>query len=222
MKKQNKGLLLFAMILFGLAIGVMSPGEATKTVYAESNTETVAVLTTEQFWKNAYFDLMNEEEHAPLREAIAKEREGNLLLMTNATDHIVTYHDRKFAITEDEYQVLLKIVEAEAGTEDVEGRLLVANVILNRMEKGFGDTISDVVFAPGQFQPVSSGSIFKVKPSAATIEAVERAIRGEDLSQGALYFMARRSASRSGVSWFDRKLKFLFKHGGHEFYTEKN
>ena len=96
-------------------------------------------------------------------------------------------------------------------------------MVLNRLEIGFGGTtISEVVFAKNQFGPAGSGSIFRVTPSESTVEAVERALNGEDLSEGALYFIARAKASRSGVRWFDKNLKFLFKHGNHEFFTEKD
>ena len=153
--------------------------------------------------------------------ALAEIKARDLELMNNATDHIVNYHGQRFAITDDEYQVLLKIVEAEAPDEDIEGKMLVANVVLNRLEEGFGDSISDVVFAKDQFEPVTNGRIFRVEPSEDTIEAVKRVLNGEDESQGALYFMARARASKKGIKWFDTKLKFLFKHGRHEFYTEK-
>lgn len=35
-------------------------------------------------------------------------------------------------MSDEDYQNLLQIVEAEAGTEDIKGRVLVANVIMNR------------------------------------------------------------------------------------------
>ena len=187
------------------------------------NCGTTVTLSSQEVWKNAYYNLMYAEECAELRNEIAKMQELDLQLMANATDHIVSYHGRRFAITDDEYQVLLKIVEAEAEAEDIKGKMLVANVVLNRMECGFGGyTISDVVFARNQFEPISNGRFFRVTPSESTIEAVERVLKGEDESQGALYFMSRTGASWSGVRWFDNNLKFLFKHGGHEFYTEKD
>ena len=51
-----------------------------------------------------------------------------------------------------------------------------------------------------------------------TKEAVQRALNGEDHSKGALYFMARRLARKSSARWFDENLKWLFKHGEHEFF----
>ena len=35
----------------------------------------------------------------------------------------------KYDLSEEDYQVLLRIVEAEAGGEDIEGRMLVASVV---------------------------------------------------------------------------------------------
>ena len=37
-------------------------------------------------------------------------------------------------MSDEDYDTLLHIVEAEAGTEDVKGRILVANVIMNRIK----------------------------------------------------------------------------------------
>ena len=39
-----------------------------------------------------------------------------------------------YEISDEDYQTLLRIVEAEAGCEDENGKLLVANVVLNRVE----------------------------------------------------------------------------------------
>ena len=128
-----------------------------------------------------------------------------------------------YDLTDEELEVLLRIVEAEAGSEDEDGRLLVANVVLNRVESDrFPSTITDVVFqrenGVTQFSPVSSGRYYKVKISEETIAAVSRALKGEDISQGALYFASRKRASSSKMRWFDTKLTFLFEHGGHEFF----
>lgn len=121
--------------------------------------------------------------------------------------------------SDSDYNVLLRIVQAEAGNCDMEGRVMVANVILNRVESGsFPNTITKVVYQKHQFSPVANGSIKRCKVTAETVEAVERALAGEDLTDGALYFMNRRASSKKNASWFDRHLEFLFKHGNHEFF----
>jgi len=220
MFNQKKWCVLFAALFLGLAAELFAPEMFVRTAdaeeHAEANLSVVALndasepvtcICTEDIWKAVYQDVMC----------------NDLVLMSGTSDHIVKYHDRKFAITHDDYQVLLQIVEAEAGSEDIKGRMLVANVILNRLEVGFGgNTISEVVFDEGQFSPVADGRFFKVVPTEDTVEAVNRVLAGEDLSEGALYFMCRERASKRGTRWFDRNLKFLYKHGGHEFYAEKD
>ena len=121
--------------------------------------------------------------------------------------------------SDSDYDVLLRIVQAEAGNCDMEGRVMVANVILNRVENdSFPNTITKVVYQKHQFSSVSNGSIKRCRVTAETVEAVGRALSGEDLTDGALYFMNRHASSKKNTSWFDRHLEFLFKHGNHEFF----
>ena len=51
--------------------------------------------------------------------------------------------ESKYQLEQADLEVLLRIVEAEAGCEDEDGKLLVANVILNRLNSGqhYGDRI---------------------------------------------------------------------------------
>jgi len=128
--------------------------------------------------------------------------------------------DTPLLITEEDKEVLLRIVEAEATCEDVKGRMLVANVILNRVvSKKFPNSIAEVVFQNNgvtyQFAPIKDGRYWTVKVSDETREAVERVLAGEDYSQGAMYFAARRLANKKAMSWFDSSLEFLFQHGVH-------
>lgn len=130
-----------------------------------------------------------------------------------------------YNLCEEDYNILLRIVEAEAGGEDGDGKLLVANVVLNRVKsENFPDTVSEVVLQEShgvtQFSPVATGSIWEVEVSEETQDAVARALAGEDISQGALYFAARKYADSKNMRWFDEKLTFLFSHGGHEFYIQ--
>lgn len=121
--------------------------------------------------------------------------------------------------SEEDYEVLLRIVQAEAGICDDKGKILVANVILNRVEsKEFPNTIKGVVYQRSQFSPVANGSINTCKVTPQTVECVNRALSGEDYSQGALYFMNRSGARSRAANWFDGHLTFLFRHERHEFF----
>ena len=134
-------------------------------------------------------------------------------------DTSVTYTNSAISITSDEYYWLTQIVEAEAGDQDQIGKILVANVIFNRVYSGeYPFSVYDVIFQNNgrtyQFEPVKNGMIYSVTPSYDTICCVDRALNGEDYSQGALYFTMRTSPN----SWFNRCLTLLFVHGDHYFY----
>ena len=123
-----------------------------------------------------------------------------------------------------DYDNLLHIVEAEAGTEDIKGRVLIANVIMNRLShEEFPDTITGVILDQRngipQFSPVYDGKFYEVTVTDETREAVKQALEGTDYSEGALFFVQRSAADKKNVSWFDKDLKKLFKYGVHEFYT---
>ena len=124
-------------------------------------------------------------------------------------------------LTIKEYNVLLRIVEAEAGGEDIIGKMLVANVIMNRVNSSrFPDTVTEVVYQKNhngraQFSPTADGRIDTVNVSQETITAVEKVLNGEDSSNGALYFRSKRLNS----AWHDRALERVLVHGNHIFYT---
>ena len=128
-----------------------------------------------------------------------------------------------YDISDKDYEALLKIVEAEAGGEDETGKILVANVVLNRVKNpSFPDTVEEVVFQNEggcyQFSPVENGRYETVCVSEGTYKAVEEALKGEDLSKGALYFVSEKYADPESLKWFQTKLTLLYSHGGHSFY----
>lgn len=129
-------------------------------------------------------------------------------------------NENSFYLKYKEYNVLLKIVEAEAGSEDITGKMLVANVIMNRVNStSFPDTITEVVYQKhqgrAQFSPTEDGRIDSVTISQETVEAVQRVMNGEDSSNGALYF--RSVYCNSG--WHDDALTRVLEHGNHIFYA---
>jgi len=155
-----------------------------------------------------------------------------ICVRTNSGQRELTYNvlerdvsTEQEVISAQDYENLLRIVEAEAGGEDEIGKLLVANVVLNRVEsESFPDSITEVILQQNkgvaQFSPVASGRFLRVEISDETISAVNRALAGEDVSEGALYFAARKYADADNMRWFDERLEYLFTHGSHEFFTE--
>ena len=155
--------------------------------------------------------LTEEESVQEVTEHVSASAQGNESQTVAQSEYIVDF-------SEEDYKVLCTIVEAEAGDQDEKGRILVANVILNRVLSS-GCTITEVVFSNNgrtyQFSPTRpGGSYYKTTASQLTIECVDRALKGEDYSEGAMYFAMKTSSN----SWFNTSLTFLFKHGDHYFY----
>lgn len=130
-----------------------------------------------------------------------------------------------------DYETLLNIVEAECTGGDEKSKLLVADVILNRVaDSHFPDNVYDVVWqrvgGTAQFSPTQDGRMGTLTISDSTVKAVKEAIGGKNISDGALFFMARESSSSRNVNWFDETLEYLYSYGGHDFYkfrqTETN
>lgn len=120
--------------------------------------------------------------------------------------------DDSLNVSMEDYLEFSRLVEAEASSEDLYGKTLVANVIVNRIYSDiFPDTLSEVIHDEGQFDPVDNGYIDYVEPSHDAKCAAMRALKREDYSDGALYFQ------KSAVEKWGDKV-FLMRYGNHSFY----
>ncbi|MDR6999232.1 cell wall hydrolase [Neobacillus niacini] len=88
-----------------------------------------------------------------------------------------------------EKDLLARLVRAEAQNEPFNGKVAVACVVLNRVEsKKFPNSISSVIYARGQFQPVLNGQINK-PTDKESLKAVNEALRSKrDLVGSSLFF----------------------------------
>lgn len=72
----------------------------------------------------------------------------------------------------DEAVLLAHLVTAEVGDLSRESQIAVASVVLNRVESDlFPDTIYDVIYQEGQYEPVMNGAIEKELIESATESA---------------------------------------------------
>ena len=159
-----------------------------------------------------------------LKEISSKQRDVHYEVLSKTEDDITDMSFEGQAINENDMEILCRLVEAEAGGEDFQGKKLVAHVVLNRLEhEQFPDPIEDVVFETRQgitqFSPVKDGRFYRVKVSEETKSAVEQAVKDEDNAGGALYFVNSEIADRSAMKWFDSKCTYLFRHGNHDFFS---
>ncbi|MCM2534668.1 cell wall hydrolase [Neobacillus pocheonensis] len=80
----------------------------------------------------------------------------------------------------DENELLARIVASEAAGETFEGKVAVADVILNRVTSPlYPNTIKDVIYQPGQFGPVTDGSLEYKNATDQDRQAVAQALQDE-------------------------------------------
>ena len=105
------------------------------------------------------------------------------------------------AISAEELKLLANIIYCEAGSESYVGKVAVGNVIMNRVKSASQpNTITEVVYARGQFSPVRNGSLQRAlssdKADATCYQAAIEALAGAQPVGEKLFF--RRNNGRSG------------------------
>lgn len=111
--------------------------------------------------------------------------------------------------TDEELDILSRVIQHEAGYEPMAGRIAVGNVIMNRVHSpAFPDTVSGVVYARNQFPGATNAT-----PREGAILAAKLALEGVNVVPGAYYF--------NGVGkpcWASRNKAHLYTIGGHAFF----
>lgn len=101
----------------------------------------------------------------------------------------------------DELELLAICVEAEAGNQDLLGKRLVVDVILNRVDDAdWPDTITEVISQPYAFSSFWDGGMERViEPSETTFKAVRMEL--EERSYPGLYYFRTDWYSDYGEPW---------------------
>ncbi|MBQ8551536.1 MAG: cell wall hydrolase [Clostridia bacterium] len=119
----------------------------------------------------------------------------------------------------DEVYWLSRIINAEALGEPMEGKVLVGNVILNRVESSdFPNTIYGVIFDREhgvQFTPTVNGSVYNT-PTEESIIAAKLCLDSYYISRSALYFL---NPSIATNFWVPNNRPYLTTVGSHDFYS---
>jgi spore germination cell wall hydrolase CwlJ-like protein len=96
-----------------------------------------------------------------------------------------------YSTTDEETLILAALIQAEAANQGDAGRLAVGSVVMNRVASSkFPNTVSGVIYASGQFAPVTSGRVALILaegPNSACQYAASQAIAG-NTNTDALFF----------------------------------
>lgn len=92
------------------------------------------------------------------------------------------------AYTQEEWDMLAKVVYGEARGESYDGQVAVAAVVLNRLEsREFPNTMYGVVFQKNAFTCVNDGQYY-LRPNQTAYKAALEAMEGNDPTNGCLYY----------------------------------
>lgn len=104
-------------------------------------------------------------------------------------------------------ELLAALIFCEAGNQPYEGQVAVGAVVMNRVRSGsYPDTISDVIYQPGQFSPAMSGWLDSVRASAgytdSAMQAAADALAGSNPVGDCMYFNTGGSGLQIGDHFF--------------------
>ena len=133
-------------------------------------------------------------------------------------DSYYKYSNNHYNYTQEEVKMLAQLIWGEARGQSLDGKIAVANVVLNRVlcPGKFGSTIKAVVTASGQFSGYKS-----TNPTTGCISAARWVLDYEvwKVPQDVYYFRsARRYSSLKGQAWGGHT--YYCELGGHFFYRE--
>ncbi|MEY8744143.1 cell wall hydrolase [Bacillales bacterium AN1005] len=135
-------------------------------------------------------------------------------LLNQADSKLATW---SYSVSDKDVLLLQKIVMAEAEGEPYEGKVAVANVVLNRLRSAnFPDSIYKVIYQKSQFSPVANGRLKRVVPNEDSIKAVNAALNGKkEVADDTYYFLSLTLADDLTVARSQKKVKTI---GHHTFY----
>lgn len=143
-----------------------------------------------------------EEEQEQIRlakEAAEKAAREAYIKKVLANSQVVNQANREpFTFSDEEIYLLACLVHEEAGGEPYEGKLAVANVVLNRYLAGYGDTLTEIIYAKNQFSTAQSGVLDKrleKGPSDSCVRAAKEAVAGVNNIDDYCHFITTEKAN---------------------------
>lgn len=202
-------------------LGSLKTGDTFPVLLSLSNKEWIAVqykADTVAYLFAEYVTLIcNQKEAMTLKEIAAAERAAKIE-KAHVKSVPITYRD-PIEISDDDLEVFALVVAAESYWEPYEGKLAVANVIINRLlDDDSCDTIYDVVTKPRQFEGYNHIDKYRTRDLTDCYKACKEALSGKNNIGDYLYFHADYYVDQIDewplfTSWYQID--------GHIFFTRK-
>lgn len=125
--------------------------------------------------------------------------------------------DSTIELDYEDAQRMLKIAQAEAGDQGVEGQLRVMQVCYNRVQSpDYPNSLEAVISQPHQFESYRNGSYAKAEPTEDTHKALALFEANKNSDNRIIAF----ETSVNGRS-LERYFSFLYTFKDHDFFGEK-
>jgi len=183
-------------------LGLLANGEAVEAIEEQGEWVSVNYEGTKGYVSADYVKVVFDIDKAESMEVIrAREQAEKERAAAEAEARRVAQKEAVMA-TASEVDILAALIQCEAGGEPYEGQVAVGSVVMNRVRSGgYPNTITDVIYASGQFVPASKGKMESlilngnIKPSC--VQAANEVISGTCNVGDALHF--RRNNGRAGL-----------------------
>lgn len=204
---SNRAVTIVAVLSLSLSLqilcmdGIQVKAAEPDSINTVSDSDKTADENNIAMTENGYsIEVTDEMMSSPAVLSVMETDEVILLKSSPVADHTLTdIGSYVIACTDEERDWFLKVVAAEARGEALDGKIAVAEVIINRVKSSdFANNITDVIFTARQFSPVSDGSIYSAYDECSdeiqeeVRVAVETALQGSNTVQGCVWFRTRK------------------------------
>lgn len=176
-------------------LGLLSEGEAVEAVAEQGEWVEISYEGTIGYVSAEYVKVEFDIDVAETMEVI---------LARQAAEEEAKRNAQKAAVlaSASEVDILAALIQCEAGGESYEGQVAVGSVVMNRVRcGGYPSTITDVIYASGQFTPACTGKLDRLILSgnikASCRQAAQEVINGTCNVGDALHF--RRTGTKEGI-----------------------
>lgn len=183
-------------------LGLLANGEAVEAIAEEGDWVSVNYEGTKGYVAKEYVKVVFDIDKAESMAVIKAREEAERQRAAAAAEAKRIAQKEAVMATASEVDILAALIQCEAGGEPYEGQVAVGAVVMNRVRSGgYPNTITDVIYASGQFVPASKGKmeslILNGTTKASCRQAANEAINGACNVGDALHF--RRNNGRDGL-----------------------
>lgn len=183
-------------------LGLLANGEAVEAIAEEGDWVSVNYEGTKGYVAKEYVKVVFDIDKAESMAVIKAREEAERARAAAAAEAKRIAQKEAVMATASELDILAALIQCEAGGEPYEGQVAVGAVVMNRVRSGgYPNTITDVIYASGQFVPASKGKmeslILNGNTKASCVQAANEVIGGACNVGDALHF--RRNNGRAGL-----------------------